>query len=200
MEGGQSVIPATPHDTEDSHDWALIRRIGMGDQPAFEQLYQRYYDYLFRFIYQTTRRLDLVEEVINDVMFVVWQKAAEAEPRALAATWILSIAYNKARKSLAKERVTVHAGIDDEDPMFTDHGVMVETLEIENLLFVALKSLPPDHRAALELVYYHGLHYSQIAEVMGCPENTVKTRVFHARKKLRAIWPRLTGGKSPGEN
>jgi RNA polymerase sigma-70 factor (ECF subfamily) len=64
-------------------------------------------------------------------------------------------------------------------------------LEVENLAAVAFGALPPDQRAVMELTYYQGMHYSEIAEVMGCPENTVKTRMFHARKKLRTLLPAL---------
>jgi RNA polymerase sigma-70 factor (ECF subfamily) len=52
----------------------------------------------------------------------------------------------------------------------------------------------------LELVYYHGLHYSDIATILDCPENTVKTRIFHARRKLRTVWPALTGGSTIRDN
>ena len=56
-------------------DWTLIRRVGNGEQAALERLYKQYYSTLYRFILQITRRVDCVEEVINDVMFVVWEKA-----------------------------------------------------------------------------------------------------------------------------
>lgn len=184
---------------EDAYDWGLIRRIAQRDQKAFEALYRRHYDYLYRFIYQITRRLDGIEEVINEVMFVVWEKAATAEPRALASTWILAIAHRKALKSLSRSGAAVES-VEDDDPRFSDSGEAVAALETENLLFSALKHLSPEQRAVLELVYYHGLHYSDIATILDCPENTVKTRIFHARRKLRTVWPALTGGSTIRDN
>ncbi len=73
-------------------------------------------------------------------------------------------------------------------------------METEEVLFALLRGLSPEQRAVLELVYYHGLHYAEIARVIDCSENTVKTRVFHARRKLREIWPDLTGTRTLGAN
>jgi RNA polymerase sigma-70 factor (ECF subfamily) len=56
---------------------------------------------------------------------------------------------------------------------------------------VAFGKLPADQRAVLELAYHQGLHYQEIAQIMDCPENTVKTRMFHARKKIKALYPDL---------
>lgn len=180
-------------------DWNLIRRIGTGDQAALEQLYKQYYSGLYRFVLQITRRIDSVEEVINEVMFVVWEKSALVEPRSRASTWILGIAHNKALQLMRREgsagRFSAESdgaagpGLEDNTP--------VRELESQELLSALLRSLSPEHRAVMELVYFHGLHYSEVAQVIECPENTVKTRVFHARKKLRALWPDLTGSKSP---
>ncbi|BBL76153.1 hypothetical protein MishRS11D_32510 [Methylomagnum ishizawai] len=61
----------------------------------------------------------------------------------------------------------------------------------------ALGSLPPDQRAVIELTFYEGLHYKDIAVILGCPENTVKTRMFHARKKLQSFAGALSGGFQP---
>lgn len=177
----------------DGADWDQIRRIGQGDRMAFERLYKDYYGYLFRFIYRVTRRVDLVEEIINEVMFVVWRKAATAEVKSRAATWIMGIAYNKSLKSLHGYYATAsEVSFDEiEHDLPDEESAPINRLEVENLAAVAFEALPPDQRAVMELAYYQGMHYSEIAEVMGCPENTVKTRMFHARKKLRALLPAL---------
>ena len=185
-------------------DWDLIRRVGAGDQCALERLYKQYYRCLYRFILQITRRGDVVEEVINDVMLVVWQRAADVVPLSKASTWILGIAYNKAlqalRRDRARDRIAGGAGLDvdlvsGQDP---EPDVSIRALETQEVLFALLRALTPEHRAVMELVYYHGLHYTEIARVIDCPENTVKTRVFHARRKLRDAWPGLTGASAPG--
>jgi RNA polymerase sigma-70 factor (ECF subfamily) len=75
-----------------------------------------------------------------------------------------------------------------------DAETMMSQVDVENLAGVALGALSPDQRAVMELAYYQGMHYGEIAELLGCPENTVKTRMFHARKKLRSLLPALLGG------
>jgi len=181
-------------------DWDLIHRVGTGDQAALEHLYRKYYDYLYRFVFQITRRTDYVQEVINEVMFVVWEKAAAVVPRSRASTWILGIAHYKALQAIHRGRL--QAGVDlhrdgGSDEGVADEGMSLRELETDELLFAMLRSLSPEQRAVMELVYFHGLHYSEIALVIGCPENTVKTRVFHARRKLRTLWPGLSGRTAP---
>jgi RNA polymerase sigma factor (sigma-70 family) len=181
------------HEANDETDWELIRRVGGGDRMAFETLYKRYYRYLFRFVYRVTRRLDLVEEIINDAMFVVWQKAGTVEVRSRASTWIMGIAYKKSLKSLHYSNGTSSdVSLDEiEYDLPDDDETMINQLEVENLAVVAFGALSPDQRAVMEFAYYQEMHYSEIAEVMGCPENTVKTRMFHARKKLSSLLPVL---------
>ena len=183
-----ATAAAAPSD--DDQDWLLLERIGRGDEPAFEQFYKRYRRYLERFIYQITRRVEMVDDVISEVMFAVWQQAGRTERRALASTWLLSIANFKSLHALRKAGLS-RAG--DTSPEQGDDSHAVRVVEQDNLLQVALRSLSPQQRTVLELVYFHGLHYEDIARVVGCPENTVKTRIFHARKRLRALWPQLTG-------
>jgi RNA polymerase sigma-70 factor (ECF subfamily) len=72
-------------------------------------------------------------------------------------------------------------------------------LELDDWLQSGLKQLSPEHRAVIELTYYEGLHYSEIAAILDCPENTVKTRMLHARKNL-AIFLNPTNDSSTPSN
>jgi RNA polymerase sigma-70 factor (ECF subfamily) len=63
--------------------------------------------------------------------------------------------------------------------------------ELQSALGRALAGLSPDHRAVVELTYFYGCSYQEIAEIVGCPVNTVKTRMFHARRRLRELLPGL---------
>jgi RNA polymerase sigma factor (sigma-70 family) len=173
-------------------DAELIARICEADHDAFEALYRRYYHRLFRFSYRVTRRIDQVEEIINDVMFVVWRKASTFSPEARVSSWIFGIAYRKCLKTLSERPKAEHLSLDDMEetiPAVQDGGL--RKLEIEDWVSVAFGKLPADQRAVLELTYHQGLHYHEIAEIMGCPENTVKTRMFHARKKIKSLFPDL---------
>ncbi len=196
--GDPRAIREAHHDP----DADLMRRIGAGDQQAFEQLYNRYYHYLFRFIYRMTHRLGSTEEIINDVMLVVWGKAANLELTSRTSTWILSIAYRKSLKLLDQYRAN-YADVSIKDielDLPSDDEATMKQLELTDWVLVALESLSREQRAVVELAYFHGMRYSDIAQVMGCPESTVKTRMFHARKKLRSLLPSLIEGAHPGQS
>ena len=172
----------------------LLERIAIGDESALEQLYHGYYSRLLRFISRITGRTDRFEEVINEVMYVVWQKAGTYNHSCRPSTWIFGIAYNKARKSMKKSRFDEAVSLDlmdAENSLFGRNDEGLEQLEMHNWLETAFVVLSPEQRAVVELTYFHGMHYSEIAELMACPENTVKTRMYHARKKLAPILLRL---------
>jgi RNA polymerase sigma factor (sigma-70 family) len=171
-------------------DADLIARLCDADERALEQLYHHYYPRLFRFIARVTQRVELIDEIINDVMFVVWEKAASYDQQCKPSTWIFGIAFNKARQAVRDAGRAVEQSLEELDEDSTWLGKQDEglrRLELDEWLESALCELSPEHRAVIELTYYEGLHYSEIATIMGCPENTVKTRMHHARKKLAVI-------------
>jgi RNA polymerase sigma-70 factor (ECF subfamily) len=186
------TAPPVSRAAEDAADWTLIGRIGGGDEAALAELYRRYHGHLQRFVRRITRQPDCCDEVINDVLLVVWRKAAVTEPLSKASTWILGIAYRRALKVLERQGRDPVA-FDDEalESVATDD--VADQISAESMAEQALALLSPAQRAVMELVYFHGLHYQEIAAVLECPENTVKTRVFHARKRLRECWPLLSG-------
>lgn len=180
----------------------LLRRVAAKDRKAFEVLYGIYYRRLFAYLLKLTRRADLVEEVLNDVMFVVWRKADSFNGRSRPSTWIFGIAYHKALKALAKRSSdppqagwsatgggTGEVGeAGEREPVDLDEPEsMVSRRELAGTLSRALHELSPEQRAVVELTYYHGRSYQEIAETVGCPVNTVKTRMFHARRRLRDV-------------
>ncbi len=171
-------------------DAELIVRLCKQDEQALELLYRHYYSRLFRFVARVTRREELIDEIINDVMYVVWEKAGTYNHQCQPSTWIFGIAYNKARQSLHNAGIHNDESLDEMDGdtlIFEDHECGLKQLEMANWLESALDRLSPEQRAVIELTYYQGLHYSEIAVLMGCPENTVKTRMHHARRKLSLI-------------
>jgi RNA polymerase sigma factor (sigma-70 family) len=184
---------------QSADDWELIRLVGRGDQAALERLYKQYYRSLYRFILQITRRVDCVEELINDVMFVVWEKSADVVPLSKASTWILGIAHNKAIQASRRGRSPLGLSLAQDTAANADpaQDASMGSVETEEVMFALMGALSPEQRAVMELVYYNGLHYTEIAQMIDCPESTVKTRVFHARRKLRHVWPALTGGRAP---
>lgn len=173
---------------------ALLRRIAAKDRRAFEALYHAYYRRLFAYLFKTIRRPELSEEVLDDVMLAVWTGAAGFDGRSRPSTWIFGIAYHKALKALARQgrhRAETEE-TDGEEPMTEEgpEGLLVRR-EMADVLGRALRALPLEQRTVVELTYYHGFSYQEIADIMGCPVNTVKTRMFHARRRLKEMLPGL---------
>lgn len=186
---------ARERDAADRRDAALLDRVAGQDKAALTELYRLYFDPLQRFIYRITGDLDLAQEGVNDVMLVVWHKAATFSGRSKVSTWIMGIAYNKGLKLAHKaKRWSVRfKGADYEEfvePLAGNAG-HIDELTYQDLIAHALKALSANHRAVVELTYFHGFSYEEIAEIMECPVNTVKTRMFHARARLREIVPAL---------
>ena len=177
-------------------DLELLRRIAGRDRAAFEALYHRYYRRLFGFAFKITRRPEIVEEVVHEVLFAVWQQADRFDGRSRPSTWILGIAYRKSLKALAAAGVRASVR-DDEDGHESDgepdRGPGPESLmaarEVASALGRALATLPAEQPAVVELTYFQERSYAEISELIGCPVNTVKTRMFHARRKLRRLLP-----------
>jgi RNA polymerase sigma factor (sigma-70 family) len=173
---------------------ALINRVADQDGAAFETLYRGYYPRLRRFIERITRRPQIVDEIVNDTMFVVWRKAPSYNLHSKVSTWIFGIAFRRALKAL--KRVDDPVDFDpDESPDQASAGPegMLLQHETQACIARALGALSPDHRAVIELTYFEGYSCAEIAEIMHCPVNTVKTRMFHARRRLRMLLADHTG-------
>lgn len=178
-----------PIGTLDAADEAgLMARIARRDTRAFERLYQVYHPRLTRFLTAMTRRPPLVEEVLNDTMMLVWNRPERFNGASRLSTWIFAIAYRTTLSALRRqdqpiedERADQRAAV-DRDPE-EDLG----DRQVQALLRGALDELSPDHRAVVDLTYFHDMGYREIAEIMDCPVDTVKTRMFHARRHLKRI-------------
>lgn len=170
-------------------DLSLLNAIATGDRQAMQILYARYSVKVHRFVVRMIRDPSQAEDVLSEVFFEVWQQAGRFSRRSQVPTWILAIARLKAI-SIGGERIdetldkeTVEAIADEaEGP----HAIL-EKRDTGNLLRQCIQRLPQIHREILDLVYYHELSLAEAAEVVGVPQNTVKTRLFNARKKMLAL-------------
>lgn len=161
---------------------ALLARIGRRDEAALKMLYDLYYARLARFLLRITRDASIVVEIINDVFLVIWNTASEFRGDSSVSTWIFSIAYRKGARTLRRRRPT--EVLRDADLTQSDHA---DSEGVRRDLDRALERVSPEQRAVIELTYYFGYSYSEIGQILGCPENTVKTRMFHARRTLRSV-------------
>lgn len=186
--------PARARFSDDGEDVALLERIANGDRNALRDLYNTYYHPLLRFIYRITGRLDLAQEGVNDVMLVVWRSSRSFGGRSNVSTWIMGIAYRKALKlSASARRWTDRFAVTPYDDLIERSDAKAEQSDddLRDLLDEALRHLSAEHRAVVELTYFYGCSYEEIAAIAACPINTVKTRMFHARAKLKKLLPSL---------
>jgi RNA polymerase sigma-70 factor, ECF subfamily len=177
--------PASPTAVD---DLALLNRVSQGDRDAFRRLYSHYHRRLHRFLMRLTRERPLTEEIINDTMMVVWQHAADFRGASRVSTWILGIAYRRALKTLERSRNTSAQDVIVASAVAPD-GAMLDMLlqgaEMHDWIDSALTKLSPEHRMVIELAYFLGLSCEEIADIVGCPLGTVKTRMFYGRERLR---------------
>ena len=168
--------------SSNARELELLRQVAAGDRTAFKELYLIYHRRLARFLMRMTSRHDLIEEVINDTLWTVWLKAGDFRGDSLVSTWIVGITYRRALKALRRHGTP--------RPMLVVEDVAVAPdaqLEDENRQWLgqALAELPLEQRMVMEFSYLMGHSCEEIATIMQCPVNTVKTRMFHAREKLR---------------
>lgn len=168
----------------------LIGRITRGDSQALERLYVEYRPRIHRFLARLGCPEEDFDEVCNEVFYLVWRKAASYNHSARVSTWILGIARNKGLK-LRERKWRAGERSSDVMPEQLAEPTLGEAarLELRQWLEIALAMLPDDQRMVMELTFIEGLSYREIAVLMDCPENTVKTRMFNARRKLKQILP-----------
>ena len=177
----------------DEEDLSLLQRVATKDRVAFEALYARHYQQLRRYLMRLIRRPELVEEVVNDTMFVVWEKAERFEGRSKVSTWITGIAYLKGIKAIDRLKKMPEQQAESlyETEDIEENINLINRLGLEDWLESGLDLISADQRSVIELTYFSGYSYQEIADLMQCPVNTVKTRMFHARRRLAKLLPLL---------
>lgn len=192
--------------TADGEELLLMGRIAGKDSKAFESLYYGYAPRIGKFLMKLLKCRELVDEAINDVMLTVWQNAGHFDPeKGKLSTWLFGIAHNKGLKLLERQRryqpeetfesrsPSLIENEQDEPaalnaPVETDNPEQIILgWEIGEHLLWSLEQLTVEHRAVIELAFNEHCSYQEIAVIVGCPVNTVKTRMFHARKKLAEL-------------
>lgn len=188
----------TKRGEQDAEDLKLLQRVATKDKLAFEKLYARYYPQLSRYLTRLIRRPELVEEVVNDTLFVVWEKAAGFEGRSKVSTWITGIAYLKGIKALDRLRTMPEQSAENlaDVEEIEETRNLISKLGLQDWLASGLELISADQRSVVELTYFSGHSYQEIADIMDCPVNTVKTRMFHARRRLAKLLPVLQEQKS----
>lgn len=176
--------------TDSWSDKCLLKRIALGDSDAFKVLYQRHRERILNFLTTLVENRTLAEDVLNEVFIAVWRNAGRFEGRSQPLTWLMSIARNQAISALRKQREVT--GIFDEVTHNLADGADGPEAEVDksvhaDLIQRCIGKLSPAHRTIVELIYYQDCSVSEAANILAVPPNTVKTRMFYARKKLGGL-------------
>jgi RNA polymerase sigma-70 factor (ECF subfamily) len=165
---------------------SLIARIAAGDTAALRVLFARHHVRVYRFTRRLVRDAAVAEELTNEVFLEIWRHAHSFAGTASALTWMLSIAHHRAISSLRKRREEAwDENVANALPDASDNPEVAAQKRDEGaILRRCLDALSPDHKGVVDLVYYHEMSISETAAVLQIPENTVKTRLFHARRRL----------------
>jgi RNA polymerase sigma-70 factor (ECF subfamily) len=177
----RSVKAGKSGDTANAAEVLLLRRVAENDRDAFDELFENYHPRLFTFLFRLTRSHGSAEELANDVLLTLWKDAGRFRGESKVSTWVFGIAYRQALAHLRKRKLKLV-------PFFEKDAVDNETdarLEREDWVRQGIEDLPPKQKLTVMLVYFLGLSCEETAGVTGVPVSTVKTRMFHARRKLK---------------
>jgi RNA polymerase sigma-70 factor, ECF subfamily len=187
----QVVNPCTAQSgaVEKRSDEALVRAIAAGDRQAMRALYLRHNVRVYRFVLRLVADAALAEDVVSEVFLEVWGRADGFEARSRVSTWLLAIARYKALSAL---RARSHEQLDDgAAAAVADPADDAETILVDQdrgmIVRECLARLSAIHREVLDLVYYHEKSVEEVAEIVGVPASTVKTRMFYARKRMQSL-------------
>lgn len=170
-------------------DEQVLEAVGRGDDDALGVLYDRFGRLAFRLAFRIVRDRALAEDAVQEAFLAVWRSAdAYKRERAKPSTWILTVVHRRAVDIVRREQSRrgeplevapePSAGPADEDAVLRDRRAAVQA---------ALTELPGEQRQALELAYYGGLTQSELAERLGVPLGTVKSRMFAGLGRLREL-------------
>ncbi len=184
--------------TADASDQSLLSSVAEKDEESFERLYKRYYHRVMQFVLRMLRDRAVAEEVVDDTMYAVWNGAGRFKGNSAVSTWIFGIAYRRALKTIERDRrfrtfehdeLAIERAVDGSDEANPEGVATAEDLRCH--IDDAIGRLSDDHRSVM-LLTLMGYNYEEISNIVECPSNTVKTRMFYARKKLKGMLPDRT--------
>jgi len=172
-------------------DEALVALVARGDEDALAELYDRVGRIAYGLAFRVLRSEQLAEDAVQEGFLAVWRSAASFRAeRAKASTWILTLVHRRAVDLVRREERRRTEPLDEE---FTGSAGEERTEEAAWLRFerervqAALKQLPDTQREAIELAYYGGFSQSELADRLGVPLGTIKSRMFAGLARLREL-------------
>jgi RNA polymerase sigma-70 factor (ECF subfamily) len=182
-----AASPVKPHAAvNEASDEALVALIAQRDKRALQSLYSRHHVRVYRFALRFLNDEAAAEDTVSEVFIDVWRQAERFEGRSQVTTWLLAIARNKALSVLRRRSAEE---LDDEVAEFIEDPsdnpeIAMQKTQRASMLQDCLTQLSPAHREIVDLVYYHEKTVEEVAAIIDVPTNTVKTRMFYARKRI----------------
>jgi RNA polymerase sigma-70 factor (ECF subfamily) len=166
----------------------VVARMAAGDRAALAELYASYERPLLAYLRLLTRDAGLAEELLQDTLLAAWHGAGGYAGQASVRGWLFGIARRRAHDSLRRRSLRLVDGAELETVASSEPDPEAMTLARagQDALVAAIERLAPIHREALVLTFVHELSYQDLAEVLGIPIGTVKSRLSNARQALRA--------------
>ena len=169
-------------------DEVLVEAIARGERDAMERLYARHHVGVFRFAARLTGNTVLAEDIVSEVFFSVWRQAAGFKGKSNVSTWLFAIARNKSVSAIRQRQGPLEDEAASEIEDSADNPeVAAEKHSRDAVVRQCLSRLSTLHREVIDLVYYHGKSIDDVAEIVGVPAGTVKTRMFYARRRLQDL-------------
>ena len=167
----------------------LLARIERADEAAFKELYRAFSRRLYAYVLRQHGDPAQAEEIVSDTLYEVWKAPGKFRGDSQFSTWLIGIARNKVLMAFRSRKPdAVHDDLDDVAESLADEqpGAFEQLAQQERHVGVrrCMDKLSAEHRECIHLVFYEGMALAEVAALQACPENTVKTRLFHARKKL----------------
>jgi len=175
---------------------ALLQRISEGDEAAFADFYRLFEKRLYHFIKQKLNDPFEAADILNETLLEVWRKAGTFEGRSKVSTWLFGIAYFKTVDRLRKNGKLIVDSDSIPEQVDESANAMACLLSKENGVHIqyCLETLKLAHRTVIELAFLEDMPYGEIAQIVECPENTVKTRMFHAKQLMKNCLSARLGG------
>jgi len=173
----------------------LLAAIADGREAALAEFYRLHQARIYSFIVRRVQNSADAADILNEVMMEVWRHAAGFQGRSQALTWVLGIAHHKTMDCL--RRRSPHVALEDsvvdnlEDECDGAPEILAQRQDAA-LLRYCIEKLSDSHRAVVHLAFFQELSYAEIATILACPEGTVKTRMFHAKQKLKGCLVRAS--------
>jgi RNA polymerase sigma-70 factor, ECF subfamily len=167
-------------------DRALLASIAEGDKSAIRLLFERHKVRVYRYALRLVNHEPAAEDIVSEVFFEVWRRAATFEGRSKVSTWLLGITRNLALETMRRRSTEP---LDDRlagriEDSADDPEVALQKNQQSVIIARCLQELSPIHREMIDLVYYHGKSINEVVQILGIPRNTVKTRMFYARNAI----------------